>query len=207
MYTGVGLPPGQVTAGTTSRQLKQVIGCVNCGSNNGNNNGAQVSVSQSVSQTSQGGGGGGNGLPFLIPGMPIIGHKRMMKQVVGCVNCGSGNGNGNGASVGVSQSVTQTIEGGGGSGSPFSFEFPISIPLRGHRRMLKQCVDNFASCQSWGRSQCDRPGVADRCPCMCTGTGAAGTQQPITIIGCKDCGSNNGNNNGASVGVSQAAGK
>jgi hypothetical protein len=202
-----GLSTLQVSVKSPGRQLKQVIGCVNCGSNNGNNNGASVSVSQSVSQTSQGGGGGGGGLPFLIPGVPIIGHKRMLKQVVGCVNCGSGNGNGNGASVGVSQSVTQTVEGGGGSGSPFSFEFPISIPLRGHRRMLKQCVDNFESCQSWGRSVCDRPGVADRCPCMCTGTGAAGTQPAVTIIGCQNCGSNNGNNNGASVGVSQAGGK
>jgi hypothetical protein len=42
---------------------------------------------------------------------------------------------------------------------------------------------------------------------MCTGTGAAGTQPAVTIIGCVDCGSNNGNNNGASVGVSQAGGK
>jgi hypothetical protein len=206
MCTGVGLP--QVTASTTSRQLQQVIGCVNCGSNNGNNNGAQVSVSQSVSQTSQGGGGGGGGLPFLIPGVPIIGHKRMLKQ----------------QQVNVSE-----------SGSLFNFELPrprprpvgvvrptprpITVPsfrpvrfpmIRpGHRRMLKQsvCVDNFASCQSWGRSQCDRPGVADRCPCMCTGTGAAGTQSPITIIGCQNCGNDNGNNNSASVGVSQAAGK
>jgi hypothetical protein len=213
-YTGVRLP--QVTAGITSRQLKQVIGCVNCGSNNGNNNGAQVSVSQSVSQTS-GGGGGGGGLPFLIPGVPIIGHKRLMKQVVGCVNCGSGNGNGNGASVGVSQSVTQTNQ-AGGSDNPFPFSFPISIPLgRGHRRMLKQCVDNFASCQSWGRSQCKYPGVVDRCPCMCTDTQYAAGTQPGPVVTDWECAwaaacdihvaMNHGNNNGAGVGVSQAAGK
>jgi hypothetical protein len=212
VHVGVGLRLSPQAA--SGRQLKQqVIGCINCGSNNGNNNGASVSVGQSVTQTSQG-GGGGNPLPFSFPiTIPFRGHRRMLKnqqQVIGCVNCGSNNGNGNGASVGVSQSVTQTSEAGGDS-NPFPISFPITIPLRGHKRMLKQalplCVDNFASCQSWGRSQCDRPDVPDKCPCMCTGTGAAGTQPPVTIIGCVNCGSNNGNGNGASVGVSQAAGK
>jgi hypothetical protein len=180
------------------RMLKQqVIGCVNCGSNNGNNNGAQVSVSQTATQTN--GGGGGGGLP-LIPFIPGIGHKRMLKQQIGCFDCGSNNGNNNGARVGVSQSTTQTSQGGGGGSNPFPISIPISIPLGGHKRMLKQCVDNFASCQSWGRTQCDRPGVADRCPCMCTGTGAPGTQPVgppvIQQVGCFNCGNGNGNGNG-----------
>jgi hypothetical protein len=180
---------------------QQVIGCVNCGSGNGNNNDATVGVSQSATQTSQEGGGSGNPFSFEFPiTIPLGrgGHRRMLKQqqVIGCVNCGSNNGNNNGARVGVSQSATQTSQGGGDS-NPFPISIPISIPLGGHKRMLKQCVDNFASCQSWGRTQCDRPGVADRCPCMCTGTGAPGTQPlgppVIQQIGCFGCGNGNGN--------------
>jgi hypothetical protein len=56
--------------------------------------------------------------------------------------------------------------------SPCSFEFPESIPSggSGNSPMQKQCVDHSSYCKTWGRSKCTAPGVADRCPCMCTGT-------------------------------------
>jgi hypothetical protein len=198
MATGVGLPMAPSAA--SGRQLKQQIGCFDCGNNNGNNNGAIVGVSQTTTQTNQQGGGGGNPFPISFPitfPLPVRGHRRMLKQQIGCFNCGSNNGNNNGAIVDVSQTTTQTNRGGGGGGGQPLIPF---IPFIGHKRMLKQCVDNFESCQSWGRTQCDRPGVADRCPCMCTGSGAPGTQPVgppvIQQVGCFNCGNGNGNGNG-----------
>ncbi|KAL6754393.1 hypothetical protein V8C86DRAFT_2437693 [Haematococcus lacustris] len=36
-------------------------------------------------------------------------------------------------------------------------------------------VADSIECSSWGRSQCNRPGVPDKCPGMCSGSGSSGS--------------------------------
>lgn len=155
------------------RDLQQAFEgtCNGCGNGNvrnvGNNNGAVVDFKQPPPPppSSSEGFMGIPGVPKLIPSMPVIGRR-----LAGVESTASGS----------SKATVQADT--------------VAHAVRDLLMASQFCQDTYGSCQSWGRGQCDRPGVADRCPCMCAGTGAPGAM-PGQVINI-NAGNNNGNGNG-----------